>query len=67
MACAHIDKLAIELQEAGKMANAVQVAPGKWKGNVDMTRVYNHDETPQFVNYGVDGTASGTSRSCAED
>ena len=29
------------------------------EGNVDMTRVYNHDKTPQFVNYGVDGTPSG--------
>ena len=23
------------------------------------TRVYNHDETPQFINYGVDGTPNG--------
>ena len=22
-----------------------------------MERMFNHDETPQFVNYGVDGTA----------
>ena len=59
MVCGHIDELAIKLQEAGIMANAMQVAPGKRKGNVDMTQVYNHDETPQFVNYRIDSTASG--------
>ena len=30
-----------------------------WKGDIDTSRVFNHDETPQFINYGVDGTPSG--------
>jgi len=34
-----------------------------------LTRVFNHDETPQFINYGVDGTAqclvyAGKGESC---
>ena len=53
----HIDELAQELISAGIMTNAKQIGPGKWEGNIDTSRVYNHDETPQFLNYGVDGTA----------
>ena len=30
-----------------------------WKGDIDTSRVFNHDETLQFINYGVDGTPSG--------
>ena len=32
---------------------------GVWTGNVDTARIFNHDETPQFINYGVDGTPNG--------
>ena len=34
------------------------MAPGIWEGNVDMSRIYNHDDTPQFVKYGEGGAAS---------
>ena len=45
MACGHIDELATELQEAGIITNAEQISPGKWKGDIDLTRVFNHDRT----------------------
>ena len=59
MAISHIDDLANELIRLGIFTNAVQESPGKWTGNVDLSRIYNFDETPQFINYGVDGTANG--------
>ena len=30
-----------------------------WEGEIDTNRIFNHDETPQFLNYGVDGTSLG--------
>lgn len=59
MACQHIDELAEELQLVGITKNDQQIESGKWKGDIDLTRIFNHDETPQFVNYGVDVTPSG--------
>ena len=59
MAEAHLDGLAEEQIQAGIFTNANQTGPGVWEGDVDTTRIYNHDETPQFVNYGVDGSAGG--------
>ena len=36
------------------------VAAGIHKdGKYDLGRMFNHDETPQFINYGVDGSAAG--------
>ena len=58
MAKSHIDSLATELVSAGIMKDGEMLEDGKWKGTIDGTRVFNHDETPQFINYGVDGTAS---------
>ena len=55
----HLDALAAELIEVGIMTDGEQLETGAWSGNVDTTRIFNHDETPQFVNYGVDGTPSG--------
>ena len=55
----HSDALAIELMETGVMTEGEQLDTGVWNGNIDMARIFNHDETPQFVNYGVDGTPSG--------
>ena len=54
-----IDSLAEELETAGIFTNVVQVEPGVWEGSIDMTCIFNDDETPQFVNYGVDGTPNG--------
>ena len=55
----HLDALAAELIKTGIFTNSTQDEPGKWSGVIDTSRVFNHDETPQFVNYGIDGTASG--------
>ena len=58
MAIKHLDDLAEELVRLGIFTNAVQDAPGKCSGNIDLNRIYNHYKTPQSVNYGVDGTAN---------
>ena len=42
----------------GIVTNAVREEPGVWIGDLDTSRVFNHDECPQFVNYGVDGSGS---------
>ena len=59
MAIRHLGELADELIESGIFTEAEQVEPGVWTGNIDTSRIFNHDETPQFVNYGVDGTQGG--------
>ena len=59
MAVNHLDALAAELIETGIFTNSTQDEPGKWSGVIDTSRVFNHDETPQFINYGINGTASG--------
>ena len=53
----HLDGLAAELIEAGIFVNAVQKEKGVWEGDIDTSRIFNHDETPQFVNYGQNGAA----------
>jgi len=32
-----------------------QIEPGKWKGDIDTTRIWAHDETPQFIRYSNSG------------
>ena len=59
MAQEHLDELADELIQCGIFKNPTKVEPGVWEGDIDTSRVFNHDETPQFVNYGIDGTANG--------
>ena len=59
MTCSHLDAPAQELTDTGIFTNAKQIQPGVWTGKIDNTRVYNHDETPQFINYGVDSTPNG--------
>lgn len=59
MGCKHLDELAEELIAAKIMTNAEKIDDGVWNGDVDTSRIFNNDETPQFVNYGVDGTAAG--------
>lgn len=59
MACNHLNELAEELIKTDIFVDAVQLETGVWQGHIDTTRVFNHDETPQFVNYGVDGTPNG--------
>ena len=59
MTSSHLDALVKELIDAGIFTNTKQVAPGVWTGQINTSRVFNHDETPQFINYGVDGTPNG--------
>ena len=59
MAMSHLDDLAAELILTGIFTNATQIEPGVWDGSIDTSRIYNHDETPQFVRYGDDGAAPG--------
>ena len=58
MAKEHIDNLAEELMRCGIMKHGKKDESGSWTGVIDPKRVYNHDETPQFVNYGIDGSAN---------
>ena len=57
MAINHLDALAEELIELGIFKDAVKVEPGVWTGVIDLSRVLNTDETPQHINYTVDGTS----------
>ena len=59
MAFQHLDELADELIRNGIFTDAKKVGPSQWEGKIDTSRVINHDETPQFINYGVDGAAIG--------
>ena len=59
MAEQHIDELAEVLQAAGIMKGASKTKSGVWTGEVDVKRIFNHDKTPQFIQYGIDGTPSG--------
>ena len=49
----------MELISTGIFINAVKVGPGVRVGDIDLSRIFNHDETPQFINYGVDGIPNG--------
>ena len=55
MAIKYIDELAGELIEAEIATNMKQVKPGKLTGNIDASRIWAHDETPQFVSYNNSG------------
>ena len=54
-----LDEIAEELISCKIFTDAQKVEPGVWTGDIDTTRVFNHDETPQFINFGVDATQSG--------
>ena len=53
------DSLAEELIACGIMTNYEKLGNGIWDGDIDTSRVFNFDETLQFINYGVDATQSG--------
>ena len=66
----HIGELAEELIARGIMEDAVKVESGVWTGRIDARRIMNNDETPQFIDYDVDGSANnlyyaGTGDECA--
>ena len=49
----YFDELAAEMIEIGILTQARKEEDGVWKGNIDLSRVFNHDEMPQFIDYGV--------------
>ena len=51
MACKHLDDLTEELISAGIFTNAKKLKTGSWRGDIDLSIIFNHDETPQFLNY----------------
>ena len=53
------DSLAKEILEVGIMINEQIIEKGVWDGTVDTSRIFNCDETPQFVKYEIDGTSFG--------
>lgn len=55
MAVEYIDELAKELIDTGIATNMKQVEPGKWNGVIDISRIWAHDETPQFISYNSSG------------
>ena len=46
MACNHLNKLDEELIECNIFIDANQLETGVWQGDIDTTRIYNHDEPP---------------------
>ena len=59
MTCSHLDAPAKELIDTGIFTNAKQIQPGAWTRKIDTTRVYSHNETPQFINFGVNSIPNG--------
>ena len=56
MACEHLDDFAKEAISIGIFKEAVKKRNGVWEGTLDTSRVFNMDETPQFISNGQDGT-----------
>ena len=44
MACYHQNKLAEEFIKTNICIDAIQLETGVWQGDIDIARVYNHDE-----------------------
>ena len=53
----YLDGVAEELIDCGIFTGAKKVEPGVWTGEIDTTRIFNHDEMPQFIDYGVSSNA----------
>ena len=51
----YIDDLSAHLIELGIAPELIKQEPGIWNGKVDLSRIWAHDETPQFINYGSAG------------
>nr|XP_012555486.2 uncharacterized protein LOC105843975 [Hydra vulgaris]XP_047127538.1 uncharacterized protein LOC105843975 [Hydra vulgaris] len=56
--CSHLDNLTKELVICGIMVEENQKVSDHWTSQIDLSRIFNHDETPQFVSYGVNGSPS---------
>ena len=46
----YIDDLAAHHIEIGMALELEKQEPGMWKGDVDLSRIWSHDETSQFIN-----------------
>ena len=55
MAVQYLDELAELLIEDGIAPDLEKIEPGVWEGAVDTSRIWAHDETPQFINYSQTG------------
>ena len=55
MAIEYLDELARLLIEFGIAPELKTSAPGVWEGSIDLTRVWAHDETSQFINFNASG------------
>ena len=65
----YIDDLAGQLIELGIAPDLIKQEPGVWKGAVDLSRIWAHDETPQFINFSSTGQSkkkiyAGTGHDC---
>ena len=41
-----------------------QIEPGVWTGSIDTSHIFNLDEMPQFIDYGVSSSATQTLPYC---
>ena len=53
-----------ELIWTGIFTNAKQIEPGVWTGSIDTSCIFNRDEVPQFIDYGVSNSATQTLTYC---
>lgn len=71
MAIEYLDELAEVLIDAGIAPDLKKVSPGIWQGAIDLTRIWAHDETPQFINFNASGQSkkkifAGTGHDCSK-
>ena len=71
MAIDYLNELAKLLIEVGIAPDLKQKSPGIWEGEVDVSRIWAHDETPQFINFNASGQSkkkifAGSGDDCAE-
>ena len=71
MAIEYLDEFAKPLIEVGIAPDLKQSSPGIWEGEVDVSRIWAHDETPQFINFNASGQSkkkifAGSGDDCAE-
>ena len=71
MAIDYIDELAKLLIQVGIAPDLKQTAPGIWVGPVNVSRIWAHDETPQFINFNASGQSkkkvyAGSGHDCSK-
>ena len=65
----YIDYLAGHFIGLGIAPDLIKQEPGVWKGDMDLSRIWAHDETPQFINFSSTGQSkkkiyAGTGHDC---